>query len=333
MSWVYILGEVSGEDVKIGRTSEKDLRKRLKAVNNEQTTSCQYRILVGVRGTAKDERALKDHFAEYVRTDKGARTEYFWPADDLVEYANWLRSRYWATLDGSEKSDDLPMEGAEHWLPDGNGRSTPRPLPDPHKLVQDYEDLQGPLAGTAWAWMVTARTGIKDYFTPPWLIEAAREAMGGIDLDAASHWLANREHKIPDWFHTGRSAFDNEWHGKVWLNPPYGNNAPWFERILEFYPSGPIEQLCMLSPVWAFTTKPAAEFMRFASGTVLLIPTPKFWGNVDPDKTGKNHPHMIVYLGPSQDRFFSAFSQYGLPFEAAWDQIPELVDGGVRDEP
>ena len=54
--------------------------------------------------------------------------------------------------------------------------------------------------------------------------------MGGIDLDPASHWLANRVHRIPVYYHLGRRAEDNEWFGRVWLNLPYGNNAPWFDQ-------------------------------------------------------------------------------------------------------
>ena len=81
---------------------------------------------------------------------------------------------------------------------------------------------------------------LQDYFTPPELVTAAAQAMGDIDLDAASHWVANRIHRIPDYFDANRSALTHDWHGRVWLNPPYGDNAPWFERALKFLDSGAV---------------------------------------------------------------------------------------------
>ena len=145
--------------------------------------------------------------------------------------------------------------------------------------------------------------------------------MGDIDLDAASEALANRTHKIPDYFHTGRSAFDNDWHGRVWLNPPYGNNAPWFERILEFVTKGAVTQLCMISPMWAFQTQIARPVMELSSGLILLSPTPKFWGNADPNRTGKNHPHGIIYIGTRTVEFYRAFKEFGFPVMFVWEDL------------
>ena len=148
--------------------------------------------------------------------------------------------------------------------------------------------------------------------------------MGGIDLDAASHWYANRVHQIPDYFHKYRDAMIHEWHGRVWLNPPYGDNAPWFRRIVEEMDAGHIEQLCMLSPVWAFSTKIATPVVERASGFILLCPTPSFWGR-ERSKNGmesrisevpifgSNHPHGILYVGSDPARFFRAFRESGCP--------------------
>lgn len=176
--------------------------------------------------------------------------------------------------------------------------------------------------GTGW---FPHDKAFRDYFTPPELIQAARLAMGGIDLDAASHPIANREHRIPDYFHINRNAFEHRWYGKVWLNPPYGNNAPWFDRIEQFLDSGDIEQLCILSPVWAFTTEQAKRIMRRSAAIVLLSPTPKFWGNAD-GKTGANHPHCVVYFGERIDDFVNAFVPFGIPIEMAWERVLELSE-------
>jgi len=307
-SWVYVLGECTGRDIKIGWA--RDLRSRIAGVNSEQMDESSYVLLAAVRGTKTNESAALRYFDGHLRRDKGPRREYLHPADEVVEYVNWLRSQWFVALKPDD--EDVPMEDPSHWLPEP-GRRIPPPVVDPERLVQPFEDLAGPLAGTAWAWMVGQRTGVQDYFTPPEIVQAARAAMGGIDLDAASHWMANRVHQIPDWFHTGRSAFENRWHGRVWLNPPYGDNEPWFREIVRYVESGDIEQLCMISPMWSFHTRLAEPVLKLSSGLVLLIPTPKFWGNADPARTGKNHPHGVLYIGERISEFREAFRPFGVP--------------------
>jgi hypothetical protein len=274
-----------------------------------------------VRGDRKDEQAVKRYFAPHRRTDKGARTEYFAPVAELAEYVNWLRQWWWVTITGDDTRGDVEAVTPDLWLPNPS-RRLGCPEADPTRLIQPYTDFQGPLAGTPWDWMISPRASIQDYFTPAEIIEAAREAMGGIDLDAASHPIANRQHRIPDYFHINRSAFEHEWYGRVWLNPPYGNNGPWFDRIVDQLDKR-IDQLCILSPVWAFTTEQARPLMRRSVATVLLVPTPKFWGNAD-GRTGTNNPHMVVYFGDRVDEFLTAFAPHGIPVEIAWDRVYTL---------
>jgi hypothetical protein len=324
--WVYILGERNGDDIKVGHSKAPTLRKRIALVNNEQTTDASYVLLAAVNATTKDEECIKDYFSTYRRTDKGNRTEYFHPAEELVEYTNWLRSQWWSTVDVDTPRAEAHMEAPDNWLPDTGRRIAPPPHDD-LKLIQDYEDPTDGLYNTAWSWMSSQKAGVQDYFTPPEIVDAARTAMGGIDLDAASHPLANRTHRIPDYFHTGRSAFDNDWHGRVWLNPPYGNNAPWFDRILHFVVEGAVEQLCMLSPMWAFQTQLSRPVMEIASGLILFSPTPKFWGNKDPNKTGRNDPHGVIYIGPNEQRFYQAFAPFGFPMKPAWADVEFVPEG------
>jgi hypothetical protein len=314
--WIYIFGERSGTDLKVGHSSSDCAAERLEKVNGEQTTEESYVCLAAVLGTANEEKVIKKHFAE-LRRPKGRKTEYFWPEPELVEYAAWLRSQYFTSPDGTDKRDDWVVVEPDVWLPDGAARRMPRPKDDPQKIVQDYEVFEGPLAGTPWTWFPNPKASIQDYFTPVELIEAIREGMGGIDLDAASHWLANRRLKIPKYFHRGFSAFEHDWEGRVWLNPPFGENQPWWERVVEFVDSGRIEQICIVSPVWAFTTRQARPLMELVDATVLLTPTPKWWGNPS-EKVGSNHPHAIIYIGNRVDEVLGALEPWGIPMELKW---------------
>ena len=318
--WVYVFGEVSGVDLKIGYTSKPMVEPRLREVVDGWNGTREYVVLAAVRGTKTDEKAMRGAFR--VRTDVGNRTEYVWPDAEAVEYANWLRSQWFASADGTDGAEGFPVENSSHWLPDA-GRRRARPIDDLDKLVQDYDTRTDHLSGTAWSWMVNPAASIQDYFTPSGIIEAARQAMGDIDLDAASHWVANRAHRIPEYFDVNRSAFDNPWRGRVWLNPPYGDNAPWLREILRYVGSGEIQQLCMLSPVWAFSTAIARPIMKMSSAFVLLSPTPQFWGNAK-GKTGTNLPHGILYIGPRTGEFFRAFEPHGCPMAFQLDVLDDI---------
>jgi hypothetical protein len=61
-----------------------------------------------------------------------------------------------------------------------------------------------------------------EHYTPPEIVEAARETMGGIDLDPASCLKANRYIKAKRYFTQKDNGYLRDWHGKVFLNPPGG---------------------------------------------------------------------------------------------------------------
>lgn len=163
--WIYFLGEVTGEDIKIGHSTGDTVRQRLKEVNDQQTTNASYQLLAAIRGDRKDERSAQSYFEHLVRTDKGKRKEYFWPAPELVEYVNWLRQWWWVALDADEERDNMPPAFPEVWLPSGERRLPPPPSED-GMLVQPFQNLTGPLAGTPWDWFIYPKASVQDYFTP-----------------------------------------------------------------------------------------------------------------------------------------------------------------------
>src|SRR2546430_17584816 len=65
-----------------------------------------------------------------------------------------------------------------------------------------------------------------EWYTPSKYIETAREVLGSIDLDPASCELANRTVKADKYYTKEDDGLSKEWHGNVWLNPPYGKINP-----------------------------------------------------------------------------------------------------------
>jgi hypothetical protein len=61
-----------------------------------------------------------------------------------------------------------------------------------------------------------------EHYTPQAIVESAREALGGIDLDPASCPEANECVRAAHIFDRGQNGFQREWRGRVFLNPPGG---------------------------------------------------------------------------------------------------------------
>lgn len=73
----------------------------------------------------------------------------------------------------------------------------------------------------AGATIATKYGGKTDWFTPSKYVEKARAAMGSIDVDPASSRHAQKIVKAGQFFTEADSGLEYEWHGNVFLNPPY----------------------------------------------------------------------------------------------------------------
>jgi phage N-6-adenine-methyltransferase len=67
----------------------------------------------------------------------------------------------------------------------------------------------------------TQGTGENEWFTPPEYIALARAVLGEIDLDPATHEQAQEIIQAARYFTKADDGLKHEWHGRVWLNPPY----------------------------------------------------------------------------------------------------------------
>jgi hypothetical protein len=158
-----------------------------------------------------------------------------------------------------------------------------------------------------------------EHYTPPEYIEAARELMGGIDTDPASNDIANQWIKAPTYYTITTNGLDKPWHGRVWMNPPYGkdgndsNQDRWTENLIRQYEEGIItEAVCLVNAVpgnlwfgklWDFP-------ICFPSRRIKFL-------NEKGEKGAPTHSNALIYL-PNKDhttdsitRFVRAFSQFG----------------------
>ena len=122
--------------------------------------------------------------------------------------------------------------------------------------------------------LINQSSGLVEYYTPIELIEAARETMGGIDLDPASSPEANERIGASTIFTIEDDGLAQPWAGRVWMNHPFGKsekacksqcaktscakrgyhllkdkpgNADWIKKLVSEFESGRVEQACCIT--------------------------------------------------------------------------------------
>jgi hypothetical protein len=159
-----------------------------------------------------------------------------------------------------------------------------------------------------------------EWYTPARYVEAARRVMGGIDLDPASCALANETVKAAQYFSEEDDGLTQEWHGRVWLNPPYGRIDPekrgstkshqllFIQKLLQAYQQGVVDQaICLVIGTSCFMRwfQPLWEYpLCFHDGRILFD---------QPDGTQSDFGfgNIIAYLGPNEQAFINEFSAFG----------------------
>jgi phage N-6-adenine-methyltransferase len=158
---------------------------------------------------------------------------------------------------------------------------------------------------------VSLNSGENEWYTPPEYLEAAREAMGSIDLDPASCEVAQANVKAKKHYTIDDNGLDKKWSGNVWLNPPYSKELIGLFAKKVVGESGRFKQAIVLvnnatDTAWFHRLASVASAACFMKGRIRFL-----------DKTGSpaNTPvqgQVAIYIGPRVDEFRKAFSRFGV---------------------
>lgn len=163
---------------------------------------------------------------------------------------------------------------------------------------------------------VSHNSGENEWYTPPEIIEMARDVMGSIDLDPASSLKANEAVQAKAFFDADDNGLEVEWHGNVWLNPPYAQPliADFCSKLVEEFSSGRVTQACVLvnnatETTWFQGLASLASMICFPAGRI------RFW-SPDKDSASPLQGQAILYFGrePNQNAydFMRVFRESGL---------------------
>ena len=158
---------------------------------------------------------------------------------------------------------------------------------------------------------VSHNSGNNEWYTPSEYIEAARAVMGGIDLDPASSELANGVVKAGVIYTEEDDGLSKDWHGRVWMNPPYAANliGQFSSKLAKEYKNGNVDQAIVLvnnatETGWFFEMIEQASAVCFPKSRV------KFW-RPDGETGAPLQGQAIIYMGDNPHDFSEAFSEIG----------------------
>ena len=154
-------------------------------------------------------------------------------------------------------------------------------------------------------------SGNQEWYTPAQYIESVRSVMGGIDLDPASNDLAQKVVKAREYYTLEKSGLNHEWHGRIFLNPPYGRKIvdEFVDKLSLEVEKGNVQEFVVLvnnatETKWAQKLLRVSNLVCFPSGRIKFL-----------SPTGvKNSPlqgQMFLYKGYKINRFCHQFSKYG----------------------
>lgn len=178
-------------------------------------------------------------------------------------------------------------------------------------IANEYRN-GGPLPLTAANHAVSADPDYDgdEWYTPTEYIEAARQLMGGIDLDPASSAEAQEIVKAGAYFTKRDDGLSQPWMGCVWLNPPYSTPAIKFfvAKLISEYQIGNVTEAVILTNNSSDTAWFHDLLSRFPAcftrGRV------QFW-RANHETFGARQGQTLFYLGDNLTGFRDVFSVFG----------------------
>jgi phage N-6-adenine-methyltransferase len=152
-----------------------------------------------------------------------------------------------------------------------------------------------------------------EWYTPSRYIDAVRSVLGHIDLDPASSGTANETVKADRYFTKHEDGLKQDWHGRVFLNPPYGRLAGDFvSKLVQEHREGRVDRAIALVNAHCTDTD---WFQSLWDYQLCFTDHRIDFDSAGRDKhTTSTHGSVFVHLGGEfapPERFRDVFAEFG----------------------
>jgi phage N-6-adenine-methyltransferase len=154
-------------------------------------------------------------------------------------------------------------------------------------------------------------TGENEWFTPEKYLASARAVLGEFDLDPASSVEAQEIVQAKEFFTKKINGLEQQWHGRVWLNPPYAQPliGEFVSKLCAEFDTERVSEAIMLThnytdTSWFHEAALVCSAICFTRGRVQFY---KANGEVAAPTQGQ----AFFYFGENVDRFGQIFSALG----------------------
>lgn len=261
-----------------------------------------------------DPKLTKDKNAQATAVIEYAQRMRNWPTlehavevkiEEQAEFVRWWRDKVRRAggdhsrpsalmiVDDAEKLTEISQQQVSKWA----------------KRLGDRNAYREKLYGAAWRAAMGAESihfssETPEHYTPKNILDAVLACMGEIDLDPCGNV---GEPNVPAHIHFTQEddGLAQAWHGRVFINPPYGTViGDWVRKLHVEHSEGRATQAIALVPARTDT-----EWFRvlrdypvcFVAGRLTFV------GNTDPAP----FPSAVFYLGEHVESFTAAFENLG----------------------
>ena len=160
-------------------------------------------------------------------------------------------------------------------------------------------------------------TNENEWYTPKQYVEAARDVLGAIDLDPASAAHAQKWIRAGRFFTKEQDGLQQEWPGRVWLNPPYMQPAiaQFIAKLVEEVRAERTTAAVLLThnytdTAWFHLAAGACAAICFTRGRIAFL---------DPNgaAAAPTQGQAFIYFGDNPASFSRRFSEIGFVMSPA----------------